>query len=88
MRQSQHFGLTFKDAPREAQTTAHRLLLRAGYLRSVAAGIPVVMPYLLRVLNRLGRLLQAELIANGFEELALPLLQPAAIWQAPLNWRP
>lgn len=83
MRQSQHFGLTFKDAPREAQTTAHRLLLRAGYLRSVAAGIPVVMPYLLRVLNRLGRLLQAELIANGFEELALPLLQPAAIWQAP-----
>lgn len=83
MRQSQHFGLTLKDAPREAQTTAHRLLLRAGYLRSVAAGIPVVMPYLLRVLNRLGRLLQAELIANGFEELALPLLQPAAIWQAP-----
>jgi prolyl-tRNA synthetase len=83
MRQSQHFGLTFKDAPREAQTTAHRLLLRAGYLRSVAAGIPVVMPYLLRVLNRLGRLLQAELIAKGFEELALPLLQPAAIWQAP-----
>jgi prolyl-tRNA synthetase len=83
MRQSQHFGLTLKDAPREAQTTAHRLLLRGGYLRSVAAGIPVVMPYLLRVLNRLGRLLRTELIANGFEELALPLLQPAAIWQAP-----
>jgi prolyl-tRNA synthetase len=83
MRQSRHFGLTLKDPPREAQTAAHRLLLRAGYFRSAAAGIPVVMPYLLRVLDRLGRLLQAELIAHGFEELALPLLQPAAIWRAP-----
>lgn len=82
MRQSQHFGLTLKDAPREAQTTAHRLLLRAGYLRSVAAGIPVVMPYLLRVVNRLGRMLRAELEARQFEELALPLLQPAANWEA------
>lgn len=51
MRRSQHLGLTLKDAPREAQTAAHRLLLRAGCLRYVAAGIPVVMPGLLRVLT-------------------------------------
>jgi prolyl-tRNA synthetase len=78
MRQSQHFGITLKEAPREAPTAAHRLLLRAGYLRSVSAGIPVTMPYLLRVLSRLGRMLQAELDARQFEELSLPLLRPAA----------
>jgi hypothetical protein len=83
MRQSRHFGITLKEAPREAHAAAHRLLLRAGYLRSLAAGIPVVMPYLLRVLNRLAGMLQAELNARQFEELARPLLQPAALWQAP-----
>jgi prolyl-tRNA synthetase len=78
MRRSQHFGLTLKDAPREAQTAAHRLLLRAGCQQYVAAGIPVVMPCLLRVLNRLTAMLQAELNACGVAELALPLIRPTA----------
>jgi prolyl-tRNA synthetase len=57
--------------------------MRAGYLRSVSAGIPVAMPYLLRVLNRLGRMLREELDARQFEELSLPLLHPAASRQTP-----
>lgn len=83
MRQSQHFGITLKEAPREAQTTGPALLQRAGFLRSAAAGIPVVMPGLLRVLNRLAGILRTELDARGFVELALPLLQPAALWEGP-----
>jgi hypothetical protein len=53
VRPSQHFETTLKEAPREAQAISHELLQRAGFLRSVAAGLPVVMPALLRVRNRL-----------------------------------
>jgi prolyl-tRNA synthetase len=83
MRQSQHLGITLKNAPREAQTDGHKLLVRAGYIRQAAPGIHVVMTYLLRVLNKLERICRAELAAASFEEFALPLLVPAAFRQAP-----
>lgn len=83
MRQSRWFGITLKEAPREAQTAGHKLLQRAGFLRSAGAGIPVVMPGLLRVLNRLAGALRTELDARGFVEWALPLLQPPAFWEGP-----
>jgi prolyl-tRNA synthetase len=82
MRQSQHFGITLKDAPRDAPTTAHRLLQRAGFIRPAAAGTPVIMPFLLRVLNRLAQMLPAELNARRFEKSALPLLRPGTFGQA------
>ena len=83
MRQSQHLGITLKDAPREAQTDGHRLLVRAGYIRPAAPGIHVAMPYLLRVLNKLERICRAELAAASFEEFALPMLMPVGFRQAP-----
>lgn len=83
MRQSQHLGITLKDAPREAQTDGHRLLVRAGYIRQAAPGIHAAMTYLLRVLNKLERICRAEWAAAPFEEFALPLLMPAAFRKAP-----
>jgi len=83
MRQSHRFGITLKDAPKDAQNAAHRLLLRAGYIRQVAAGVYVIMPYLLRVLNKLAGLCRVELNARRFEELALPLLLPRTFWEEP-----
>lgn len=83
MRQSHRFGITLKDAPKDAQNAAYKLLLRAGYIRQAAAGVYVIMPYLLRVLNRLARLCRVELNARRFEELALPLLQPRMFWEEP-----
>ncbi|MGE5258840.1 MAG: proline--tRNA ligase [Hyphomicrobiales bacterium] len=83
MRQSHRFGITLKDAPKDAQSPAQRLLLRAGYIRQAAAGVYVIMPYLLRVLNKLAQMCRVELNACGFEELALPLLQPRTFWEEP-----
>jgi prolyl-tRNA synthetase len=83
MRQSQRFGITLKDAPKEAQNKVHKLLLRAGYIRQAAAGVYVVMPYLLRVLNKLARICRVELESCCFQELLLPLLQPRAFWEEP-----
>ena len=80
MRQSRHLGLTLKDDPKEAQTPGHRLLLRAGYIRQVAPGVHACMPFLLRVLDKIGGLLRAELSANAYEELLLPILQPKNLW--------
>jgi prolyl-tRNA synthetase len=76
MRQSRHFGLTLKDDPKEAQTPGHRLLLRAGYIRQLSPGLHAGMPFLRRVLDKIGGLVRAELSANAGEELLLPVLQP------------
>jgi prolyl-tRNA synthetase len=83
MRQSHRFGITLKDAPKDAQSAAQRLLLRAGYIRQAAPGVFVTIPYLLRVLNKLAQLCRIKLNARGFEELALPLLQPRTFWETP-----
>ena len=83
MRQSHRFGITLKEAPKDAQTAAHKLLLRAGYIRPAAPGLHVIMPYLLRVLKRLARMFRVELNARWFEELALPMLQPRMLWDEP-----
>src|SRR5512139_824904 len=83
MRQTHRFGITLKDAPKEAQKATQRLLLRAGYIRQAAAGVYVTMPYLLRVLNKLAQMCRVELNTRAFEELALPLLQPRTFWEEP-----
>ncbi len=83
MRQSRHLGLTLKADPKEAQTPAHGLLLRAGYIRQVAPGIHACMPFLMRVLDKISALVRAELSAGEYEELLLPILQPQGLWADP-----
>jgi prolyl-tRNA synthetase len=83
MRQSNHFGSTSKDDPKEARSVAHRYLLRAGYVRQAAPGIHVALPYFLRVLRNLGQIIRDQLDPQRFEEISLPLLQPKAYWEEP-----
>ena len=52
MRQSNHLGKTLREDPKEAQMAAHQLMLRAGYIKQIAAGVYAHMPLLLRTLNK------------------------------------
>ncbi|WP_281886273.1 proline--tRNA ligase [Paenibacillus sp. YYML68] len=81
MRQSQLFANTLREAPAEAEVTSHRLLLRAGFIRQLAAGIYIFMPLGLRVLQNVERILRDELERAGANELLMPALQPTELWK-------
>ncbi|WP_151736315.1 proline--tRNA ligase [Paenibacillus tengchongensis] len=82
MRQSQLFATTLREAPAEAETASHRLLLRAGYIRQLAAGIYTYLPLGQRVLRKLEGIVRQEMEAAGAQELLMPSMQPAELWQA------
>lgn len=81
MRQSQLFANTLREAPAEAEAASHRLLLRAGFIRQVAAGIYACMPLGWRVLRQVGRIVREELERTGAQEFLMPTLQPAELWK-------
>lgn len=81
-RVSNLFGSTLRHAPAEAEGESHALLLRAGYLRPVAPGIVSLLPLGWRALRKLEQIVREELERIGGQELSLPLVQPAELWQA------
>lgn len=81
-RVSNLFGSTLRHAPAEADGESHALLLRAGYLRPVAPGIFSLLPLGWRALRKLEQIVREELERIGGQELSLPLVQPAELWQA------
>ncbi|MFD2117872.1 proline--tRNA ligase [Paenibacillus yanchengensis] len=81
MRQSQIFVNTLREAPAEAEVASHQLLLRAGFIRQLAAGIYTYMPLGRRVLRNIERILREELELAGAQEMLMPALQPAEIWK-------
>jgi len=81
MRQSHLFANTLREAPAEAEIASHRLLLRAGFIRQLAAGIYTYMPLGWRVLHNVGRILREELERAGAQELLMPTLQPTELWK-------
>lgn len=81
MRQSQLFASTLREAPAEAEVISHRLLLRAGYIRQLAAGVYTYMPLGWRVLRRVERILREELERAAAQELRMPALQPTELWK-------
>lgn len=82
MRLSRSFIPTLKETPAEAQIVSHRLMLRAGLVRQTAAGIYAWLPVGLRVLSRVAAIVRTEQDAAGAQELLMPTLQPAELWQA------
>jgi len=72
---------TRRDAPADADAISHQLLVRAGYVRRVAAGVYALLPLGLRVLRNIEALVRAELDAIGGQELLLPVLQPIEMWE-------
>ncbi len=81
MRLSKLFGKTQREVPAEAETASHRLLLRAGMIKQLAAGIYSYLPLGWRVLKKIESIVRDEMDKAGGQEVNLPVLQPFEIWQ-------
>lgn len=79
--QSKLFMPTLREVPAEAEASSHRLLLRAGLIRQLAAGVYTYMPLGRRVLRKLETIIREELDAVGAQELGMPAMQPADLWK-------
>ena len=82
MRLSHHFGKTLRQVPAEAETPSHQLLLRAGLVQQLAAGIYAYLPLGWRVLRKIEQIIREEMDAAGGQELFLPALLPIELWEA------
>jgi prolyl-tRNA synthetase len=83
---SKLFIPTLRDDPAEAEVPSHRLLLRAGYVRQLAAGIYSYLYLAQRSLNKIQRIVREEMDAMGAQEFHLPALNPAEVWQESGRW--
>ena len=86
MRLSGFFLSTLKEAPAEAELASHRLMLRAGMIKRLAAGIYTWMPLGLRVLRKVEAVVREEMNRAGAVELLMPVVQPAELWQESGRW--
>src|SRR5436305_312787 len=86
MRVSRYFLSTLKEAPAEAETISHRLMLRAGLIKRLAAGIYTWMPLGVRVLHKVETIVREEMNRAGAIELLMPVVQPAELWQESGRW--
>jgi prolyl-tRNA synthetase len=86
MRASQFFISTLKEAPSDAEIVSHKLMLRAGLIRKVAAGIYTYMPMGLRVIRKVENIVREEMDRAGALELTMPMVQPAELWQETGRW--
>ncbi len=86
MRQSRLFGRTLRDVPKDAQTAAHALMLRAGCIQQLSAGVYIYLPLLLRTLNKIAQIVREEMVNAGAVELLMPALQPRELWEESGRW--
>lgn len=86
MKFSQMFIPTLRETPAEAEAISHKLMLRAGYIRQLASGLYIFLPLGWRVLNRINLILKEEMEAIGAQEISMPILHPAEIWQKTGRW--
>jgi prolyl-tRNA synthetase len=80
MRASQFFISTLKEAPADAEIASHKLMMRAGMIKKIGAGIYTLMPMGLRVVRKVEAIVREEMNRAGAVELAMPLVQPAELW--------
>jgi prolyl-tRNA synthetase len=86
MRLSKLFGRTLREAPAEAQTPGHRLMLRAAIARPLSAGLYTFLPLGLRVAKNVERIIREEMDRIGCQEMELPVLTPAELWKESGRW--
>ncbi len=86
MRLSQFLLSTTKEAPAEAEIVSHQLMLRAGMIRKLGAGIYTWMPLGVRVLRKVETIIREEMNAAGAIELLMPVIQPAELWVESGRW--
>ena len=81
MKQSQIFSPTLRENPSDAEAVSHQLMLRAGYIRQISAGIYSYLPLAWRVIQNIEKIIREELNAIGGTEMQLPALIPADLWE-------
>ncbi len=86
MRVSQFFISTLREAPADAEIVSHKLMLRAGIIRRLAGGIYTWMPLGLRIVRKVEAIVREEMNRAGAVELAMPVVQPAELWQESGRW--
>jgi prolyl-tRNA synthetase len=86
MRASQFLIATVKETPADAEVISHQLMLRAGMIRKLASGLYTWLPMGLRTLRKVERIVREELDASGAQELLMPAVQPAELWQESGRW--
>jgi prolyl-tRNA synthetase len=86
MRLSQNPISTLKEVPADAEVVSHRLMLRTGMIRRLAAGLYVWLPLGLRTLRKVERIVREEMDRAGALELCMPTLQPAELWKESGRW--
>jgi prolyl-tRNA synthetase len=86
MRAAKALVPTLREDPADAEALSHKLMLRAGLVRQLGAGIYVYLPMGLRVMERITAIIRAEMNAIGGQEITMPVIQPAEIWQKSGRW--
>ena len=86
MRMTRLFIQTLREAPGDAEVISHQLLVRGGYIRQLGAGIFTALPLARRALTKIENIMRAEMNAIGGQELTMPVVHPADIWQETGRW--
>ena len=86
MKASQFFISTLKEAPADAEIASHQLMMRAGLIKRLGAGIYTYMPTGLRVIRKIESIIREEMNRAGAVELLMPVVQPAELWQETGRW--
>jgi len=82
MRMSSLLSQTLREAPSDAEISSHQLLVRAGYIRQLAAGIFTSMPLAKRSLTKIENIMRDEMNKIDGQEMSMPVVHPAEIWKA------
>lgn len=86
MRATELFAPTLRAVPAEAEVVSHQLLLRAGFIRRTAAGVYTYLPLAMRVLKKIEQIIREEMDRQGGQEIMMPIIQPAELWQESGRW--
>ena len=81
MRYSKKLLQTLREDPADAEAVSHKLMVRAGMVRQLAAGLYIHLPLGLRSLEKVNRIIREEMNAIGGQEITMPILHPAEVWQ-------
>ena len=86
MRASQYLIATLKETPSDAEVISHQLMLRAGMIRKLASGLYTWLPMGLKTLRKVEKIVRDEMNKSGAQEVLMPAIQPAELWQESGRW--
>ena len=86
MRLSRYHAPTLREAPRDAEVRSHELLVRAGFIRQLSAGIYNLMPLGVRTMTKIANIVRDEMNRAGAVEVLMPAVQPGELWSESGRW--